>query len=93
VSHDKAFLRIHMPALHAFLHFRVVDVSSINEVMRRWLPGRLQAAPRKQCAHTAMADIMESLAELRWYKSSVFGVKDRGLVTVHPFVADEPAAP
>jgi oligoribonuclease len=67
VWNDRMFLVHEMPALHDFLHYRNVDVSSFKEVLRRWLPARFSPPP-KQNKHEAMADIHESLEELRYYR-------------------------
>lgn len=69
---DLAFLRQCMPRLVDHLHYRIVDVSSIAEVCRRWCPEIAKAAPRKERLHTALADIKESIQELRYYKSACF---------------------
>jgi oligoribonuclease len=69
---DRAFLRRYMPALNAHLHYRNVDVSTIKELARRWYPDALESAPRKGGGHRALADIRESIAELRHYRSTVF---------------------
>lgn len=98
VSTDKDFLRRHMPALHAFLHFRVVDVSSLHELMKRWKPGRRSMLPVKKCAHTAMSDLLESLEELRFYRKHVFDLPEKKRVQHWEHdpdddVADEERAP
>jgi oligoribonuclease len=59
-----------MPRLESFLHYRNVDVSSIKELVRRWYPG-LEIPPKRK-AHRAKEDILESIAELRFYRSAVF---------------------
>ena len=69
---DLAFLRRYMPRLAAHLHYRIVDVSSVRELAKRWYPGEMRKAPRKACEHTALADIRESLDELRWLRKAVF---------------------
>ena len=69
---DLAFLRQCMPRLVGHLHYRIVDVSSIAEVCRRWCPEIAKAAPRKERLHTALADIKESIQELRYYKTACF---------------------
>lgn len=72
VHADRAFLRRHMPELEAHLHYRNVDVSTIKELGRRWYPQELAAAPAKDGGHRALADIRESIAELRWLRQAVF---------------------
>ena len=61
-----------MPALEAHLHYRIIDVSSIKELSRRWFPRAYFAAPQKTGGHRALADIRESIAELRYYREAVF---------------------
>jgi oligoribonuclease len=61
-----------MPELDAFLHYRMVDVSSIKELARRWYPRAYFASPEKHGGHRALADILESIRELRYYREAVF---------------------
>ena len=61
-----------MPALDAFLHYRMVDVSSVKELARRWYPRAYYASPGKRGGHRALADILESVEELRYYRETVF---------------------
>jgi len=72
VATDRAFLLRDMPELEAHLHYRIVDVSSIKELSRRWYPRAYFAAPTKSGGHRALADIRESIAELRYYREAVF---------------------
>ena len=72
VATDRAFLARDMPELEAFLHYRIVDVSSIKELSRRWYPRAYFAAPTKRGNHRALADIQESIEELRYYREAVF---------------------
>ena len=72
VATDRAFLARDMQDLEAFLHYRIVDVSSIKELSRRWYPRAYFAAPTKRGNHRALADIQESIEELRYYRSAVF---------------------
>lgn len=72
VSTDRAFLARDMPDLEAFLHYRIVDVSSIKELSRRWFSRAYFAAPAKNGNHRALADIQESIEELRYYREAVF---------------------
>jgi oligoribonuclease len=72
VSTDRAFLARDMPELEAFLHYRIVDVSSIKELSRRWYPRAYFGAPAKNGNHRALADIQESIEELRYYREAVF---------------------
>ncbi|MDF1606415.1 oligoribonuclease [Nocardioides sp. YIM 152315] len=72
VATDRAFLARDMPALETFLHYRIVDVSSIKELSRRWYPRAYFQAPAKGGNHRALADIQESIEELRYYRDAVF---------------------
>ena len=72
ISTDRTFLARDMPELDAFLHYRMVDVSSIKELARRWYPRAYFASPEKQGGHRALADIKESIRELRYYREAVF---------------------
>ncbi len=72
VATDRAFLARDMPTLEAHLHYRIIDVSSIKELSRRWYPRAYFAAPTKNGGHRALADIRESIAELRYYREAVF---------------------
>lgn len=69
VWQDRRFLFRHMPTLEAWLHYRIIDVSTLKELARRWRPD-VAAGFRKQGNHTALADIRESLEELRYYRES-----------------------
>lgn len=72
VATDRAFLARDMPELESHLHYRIIDVSSIKELSRRWYPRAYFAAPAKSGGHRALADIRESIAELRYYREAVF---------------------
>lgn len=72
IATDRAFLRAQMPRLDAALHYRMVDVSSIKELARRWFPKAYFNQPEKGLAHRALADIVESIRELDYYRRSVF---------------------
>ncbi|MFG2825137.1 oligoribonuclease [Kitasatospora sp. NPDC048365] len=72
VATDRGFLSRDMPALESHLHYRIVDVSSIKELSRRWFPRAYYNAPQKGGNHRALADIRESIAELRYYREAVF---------------------
>ncbi|HZO67813.1 MAG TPA: oligoribonuclease [Kribbellaceae bacterium] len=72
VGTDRTFLVRDMPTVEAHLHYRNVDVSSIKELVRRWYPRVYYATPAKVGNHRALADITESIAELRYYRQTVF---------------------
>lgn len=72
VATDRAFLARDMPGLEGHLHYRMIDVSSIKELSRRWYPRAYFASPAKNGGHRALADITESIAELRYYREAVF---------------------
>jgi oligoribonuclease len=72
VGTDRAFLARDMPELEQWLHYRIIDVSSIKELTRRWYPRAYFAAPTKAGNHRALADIAESIDELRYYRKAVF---------------------
>lgn len=72
IATDRGFLARYMPDIDAFLHYRMVDVSSIKELARRWYPRAYYAAPVKTGGHRALADIRESIEELRYYREVVF---------------------
>ncbi len=72
VATDRSFLSRDMPDLEGFLHYRIVDVSSIKELARRWFPRAYFQAPTKRGNHRALADIQESIEELRYYREAVF---------------------
>lgn len=72
IATDRAFIREQMPRLDAALHYRMVDVSSIKELARRWFPKAYYCQPEKGLAHRALADIVESIRELDYYRRTVF---------------------
>ena len=72
IATDRAFLARDMPALDSYLHYRMVDVSSVKELARRWYPRVFYAKPEKGLAHRALADIMESIRELTYYRRTLF---------------------
>lgn len=72
VGTDRAFLVRDMPELEAWLHYRIIDVSSVKELSRRWYPRAYYNAPAKAGGHRALADVRESIAELRYYREAVF---------------------
>ena len=72
IATDRSFIARDMPELDAFLHYRMVDVSSVKELARRWYPRAYYASPAKTGGHRALADIRESIDELRYYRAAVF---------------------
>lgn len=72
IATDRGFITRDMPTLDEFLHYRMVDVSSIKELARRWYPRAYFNSPKKAGGHRALADIHESVQELRYYRSTVF---------------------
>ena len=80
IGTDRAFLARYMPRVDAHLHYRNVDVSSIKELLRRWLPRVYFNAPIKDGGHRALADILESIRELDFYRKTAF-VSDPGPTT------------
>jgi oligoribonuclease len=72
IATDRGFLARDMRALDDFLHYRMIDVSSIKELARRWYPRVYFGQPQKGLAHRALADIRESIRELEYYRRTVF---------------------
>ena len=71
IGTDKGFLERDMPDLIGHLHYRVIDVSSIKELARRWYPRVYYCSPEKNGGHRALADILESIDELRYYRAAL----------------------
>lgn len=69
---DLMFLRKHMPLVVSYLHYRIIDVSTIKELTRRWSPLIYKNVPKKKLCHRALADIRESLQELKYYREKMF---------------------
>jgi oligoribonuclease len=72
IATDRSFLARDMPRFDAYLHYRMIDVSSIKELCRRWFPRAYFGQPAKGLAHRALADIQESIRELDYYRRAVF---------------------
>lgn len=72
IGTDKSFLSRDMPELIDYLHYRVVDVSSLKELAKRWYPRTYYQSPKKNGGHRALADILESIDELRYYREVLF---------------------
>ena len=84
IGTDRRFLAAQLPEVEDFLHYRSVDVSTVKELCRRWLPEVLRGAPAKKGGHRALQDIRESVAELAYYRGAVFD---------HPRPAGAPTPP
>jgi oligoribonuclease len=72
IGTDRRFLATQLPEIEDYLHYRSVDVSTVKELCRRWLPDVSKAAPVKKGGHRALQDIRESVAELAYYRAAVF---------------------
>ena len=72
VHADKEFLKKYMPEFMEQLHYRIVDVSTIKELTKHWFPKEYAGAPKKQLLHRALQDIKDSIAELRYYRKTIF---------------------
>src|SRR6202012_96896 len=72
IATDRWFIARDMPELDNWLHYRMIDVSSVKELARRWYPRAYFASPDKHGGHRALADIIESVRELRYYRAAVF---------------------
>ena len=100
IATDRSFIARDMPELDNFLHYRMVDVSSIKELARRWYPRVYFASPEKHGGHRALADIRESIRELRYYREALFvpppgpdTVSARAIAARVADKADQPARP
>ena len=72
IGTDRRFLAAQLPEIEDYLHYRSVDVSTVKELCRRWLPEVYKAAPVKKGGHRALQDIRESVAELAYYRAAIF---------------------
>lgn len=68
----RLFLRKEMPLVDDYMHYRIIDVSTIKELARRWNPQVLESAPNKKLAHRSLDDIKDSLEELKYYRQIFF---------------------
>src|ERR1700728_300687 len=97
IATDRSFLARDMPTLDSFLHYRMIDVSSIKELCRRWYPRIYFGQPEKGLSHRALADIDESIRELRYYRRTAFvappGPTTSEIATVADELGVEPAVP
>ncbi|WP_116247908.1 oligoribonuclease [Nocardiopsis sp. FIRDI 009] len=92
IATDRTFLARDMKRIDEFLHYRMVDVSSIKELLRRWYPRVYYASPEKNGGHRALADITESIRELRYYRAAVFVPEPGPSSTTARAIAAEVAA-
>jgi oligoribonuclease len=72
IGTDRRFLAAQLPDIEAWLHYRSVDVSTVKELCRRWYPAQLHKAPAKKTTHRALDDVRESVAELAFYRRTIF---------------------
>lgn len=72
IGMDRRFLTAYLPEIEEFLHYRSIDVSTIKELSRRWYPEKMGGLTKGTSAHRAMDDILESVAELRYWRTAVF---------------------
>ena len=91
IGTDRRFLSAFLPEIEEYLHYRSVDVSTIKELAQRWYPDVVAGAPTKAGGHRAMDDIRESVAELAYYRSSVFRPPSDVGVSASPAPASTPS--
>jgi oligoribonuclease len=72
IGMDRRFLAAYLPEIEEYLHYRSVDVSTVKELVKRWYPALNSSRPRKAGAHRALDDVMESVAEMKYYREHVF---------------------
>jgi oligoribonuclease len=92
IHQDRRFIRRYMPALDARLHYRMVDVSTVKELARRWFPQIAAKQPPKNETHRALDDIRESIDELRFYRANVFAPAPPPAAATQPGTGTPPAA-
>jgi len=73
---DKEFMKVEFPRVMKWLHYRIIDVSTIKELTRMWAPGMKAASPPKKYGHRALEDIKESIMELQYYKDTLWKDKE-----------------
>ncbi len=97
IATDRGFIARDMPALDTYLHYRMIDVSSIKELCRRWYPRIYYGQPAKGLAHRALADIHESIRELQYYRRTAFvpppGPATSDIAAIAVELGGEPPAP
>ena len=84
IGMDRRFLAAYLPEIEEYLHYRSVDVSTVKELVKRWYPALTSSRPRKAGAHRALDDVMESVAEMKFYREHIF---------VHEVAVPIPAVP
>lgn len=89
IGTDRRFLAAQLPEIEDWLHYRSVDVSTIKELCRRWYPSEFKHAPPKKTSHRALDDIRESIAELAYYRATIFRPTDSA--TPNPTSSEPPA--
>ena len=72
IHQDRRFIALYMPSVDSFLHYRMIDVSTVKELAQRWFPEDYSKRPPKRGSHRAIDDILESIEELRYYRAAVF---------------------
>jgi oligoribonuclease len=82
IGQDAGFIRVHLPKLYSHFHYRVIDVSSLKELVRRWDPKAYAGAPKKKFSHRVLDDIKDSIEELRYYRSAVFRLPEESAESV-----------
>lgn len=92
IATDRGFLARDMPRFDSYLHYRMIDVSSIKELCRRWYPRTYFGQPAKGLAHRALADIRESIRELEYYRRTIFVARPGSDIDAAKAVATEVAA-
>lgn len=92
IGTDRRFLAAYMPEVEAYLHYRSIDVSTVKELARRWYPDAYANAPKKVGAHRAMDDVKESIAELKWWRATVFRERPLPLASGRGTMEVDPAA-
>lgn len=93
IHQDRRFIRRYMPRLDARLHYRMVDVSTIKELARRWYPEEIKKQQPKKDTHRALEDIRESIDELRYYRAHVFAAPPPPPASVPTTPASVPTTP
>jgi len=100
IGTDRAFLARDMPTFESYVHYRNIDVSSVKELARRWYPRAYYSAPAKSGNHRALADVRESIEELRYYRDAIFvplpgpdSATAREIASRHAGALSEPSAP